>query len=181
MDVLEMQEVITSHPWYRPLSPRIFCFQHQKGYNTAFYSPFKLWSFDLIKKNWVEGMHSRIPLSCTPLTRGNLLVALTPWTPNFSGLPLVAAHMTCVEVGKFLHSLTHLLRLLGQLRRISHIWLPFWLCAIRFWLSTYNRPRKTWSECVKTDVNKCGLAGIDPLGRDAWWASVRHSLVLPTL
>ena len=43
-----------------------------------------------------------------------------------------------------------------------------------------GRPRKTWSECVKTDVNNCGLAGIDPLDRDAWRAGVRHSLVLPT-
>ena len=45
-----------------------------------------------------------------------------------------------------------------------------------------GRPRKTWTwlECEKTDVNKCGLAGVDPLDRDAWRASVRHSLVLPT-
>ena len=33
---------------------------------------------------------------------------------------------------------------------------------------------------VKTDVNKCGLAGVDPQDRDAWRAGVRHSLVLPT-
>ena len=39
---------------------------------------------------------------------------------------------------------------------------------------------KTWSECVKMVVNKCGLAGVDPLDRDAWRAGVRHSLVLPT-
>ena len=43
-----------------------------------------------------------------------------------------------------------------------------------------GRPQKTWSECMKTDVNKCGLAGIDPLERDAWRTSVWHSLVLPT-
>ena len=36
-----------------------------------------------------------------------------------------------------------------------------------------GRPRKTWAECVKTDVNKCGLAGIDPQVRGAWRASVR--------
>ena len=29
-------------------------------------------------------------------------------------------------------------------------------------------------------LNGCGLAGVDPLDRDAWRASVRHSLVLPT-
>ena len=33
-----------------------------------------------------------------------------------------------------------------------------------------GRPGKTWSECVKTDVDMCGLAGIDPLDRDAWRA-----------
>ena len=43
-----------------------------------------------------------------------------------------------------------------------------------------ERPRKTWSECVKTDVDKCGLANVDPLGRDAWRASIWHSLVLPS-
>ena len=37
-----------------------------------------------------------------------------------------------------------------------------------------GRPRKTWSECVKTDVDKCGLASIDPLDRDARKAGVRH-------
>ena len=26
-----------------------------------------------------------------------------------------------------------------------------------------ERPRRTWSECVKTDVKECGLAGVDPL------------------
>ena len=31
-------------------------------------------------------------------------------------------------------------------------------------------PWKTWFECVMSDVNKCGLAGIDPLDRDAWRA-----------
>ena len=35
-----------------------------------------------------------------------------------------------------------------------------------------GRPPKTWSECVKTDVNECGLAGVDPLDRDAWRAVV---------
>ena len=39
---------------------------------------------------------------------------------------------------------------------------------------------KTRSECVKTDVNKCGLASIDPLDRDAWRAGVRHGLELTT-
>ena len=35
-----------------------------------------------------------------------------------------------------------------------------------------GKPRKTWSECVKTDVRNCGLAGIDPQDRDAWRAGV---------
>ena len=43
--------------------------------------------------------------------------------------------------------------------------------------SITNFPR---SECVKTDVNKCGLAGIDPQDRDAWRVGVQHSLVLQT-
>ena len=41
-------------------------------------------------------------------------------------------------------------------------------------------PRKIWSECVKTVIDKCGLAGVNPLDRDSWRAVVRHSLVLPT-
>ena len=43
-----------------------------------------------------------------------------------------------------------------------------------------GRPCQTWSECVKTDGDKCGLASVDPIDRDAWRADVRHSLVLPT-
>ena len=38
--------------------------------------------------------YSRIPLYRAPLTRENQLVALAPWTPNFSDAPLVTAHMT---------------------------------------------------------------------------------------
>ena len=43
-----------------------------------------------------------------------------------------------------------------------------------------ERARKTWSECVKTDVSKCGLAGIVPQDRDAWITGDRHGLALPT-
>ena len=43
-----------------------------------------------------------------------------------------------------------------------------------------GRPRKTWSECVKTNISDCGLAGVDPQDRNAWRASVRRSLLLPT-
>ena len=43
-----------------------------------------------------------------------------------------------------------------------------------------GRPRKTWSECVKTDIDKCGLASISPLNRDSWRTGAWHSLVQPT-
>ena len=43
-----------------------------------------------------------------------------------------------------------------------------------------GKPSKTWSGCVKTGVSNCGLAGVDPQGRDAWTVSVRHGLVQPT-
>ena len=39
-------------------------------------------------------LYSRIPLSRAPLTRENQLVALAPWTPNFSDAPLATARMT---------------------------------------------------------------------------------------
>ena len=39
-------------------------------------------------------LYSQIPLSRAPLTRENQLVALAPWTPNFSDMPLATAHMT---------------------------------------------------------------------------------------
>ena len=35
-------------------------------------------------------------------------------------------------------------------------------------------PQRTWSECVKTDVNECGLAVVDPADRDACTAGVWH-------
>ena len=65
--------------------------------------------------SFISTNYSRIPLSRAPLTRENQLVALAPWTPNFSDSSLAAAHMTepvttCVEVSKFLHSFIHLRR-----------------------------------------------------------------------
>ena len=45
---------------------------------------------DILAHSW----YSQIPLSRAPLTCGNLLVALAPWTPNFSDWSLAAAHMT---------------------------------------------------------------------------------------
>ena len=38
-----------------------------------------------------------------------------------------------------------------------------------------GRSRKTWSECARTDVDKCGIAGVDPLDRGA-----PYNLVLST-
>ena len=44
-----------------------------------------------------------------------------------------------------------------------------------------GRPRKTWSECVKADLNLCSLDIIDPHNRDAWRLGVRRSShLLPT-
>ena len=44
-----------------------------------------------------------------------------------------------------------------------------------------GRPKKTWSECVKTDMKMCSLGSIDPLNREAWRLGVRHSShLLPT-
>ena len=36
-----------------------------------------------------------------------------------------------------------------------------------------GRPRKTWAECVKTDIHDCGLSAVDPLDRVAGRAAVR--------
>ena len=47
--------------------------------------------------------------------------------------------------------------------------------------SARRRPKKTWSECVKTDMKMCGLDSIDPLNREALGLGVRHSsYLLPT-
>ena len=44
-----------------------------------------------------------------------------------------------------------------------------------------GRHKKTWSECVKTDMKMCSLGSIDPLNREAWGLGVRHSShLLPT-
>ena len=43
-----------------------------------------------------------------------------------------------------------------------------------------GKPRKTWSECIKTGISECGLTGIDPQDRDVWRTSVWFSLVLQT-
>ena len=38
-----------------------------------------------------------------------------------------------------------------------------------------GRPRKSWSECVKADVEVCNLKGIDPQNREAWRSGVRRT------
>ena len=38
-----------------------------------------------------------------------------------------------------------------------------------------GRPRKSWSECVKADVDVCNLEGIDPQNREAWRSGVRRT------
>ena len=44
-----------------------------------------------------------------------------------------------------------------------------------------GRPKKTLSECVKTDMKMCSLGSIDPLNREAWGFGVIHSShLLPT-
>ena len=44
-----------------------------------------------------------------------------------------------------------------------------------------GKPKKAWSEYVKTDMKMCSLGSIDPLNREAWGLGVRHSShLLPT-
>ena len=38
-----------------------------------------------------------------------------------------------------------------------------------------GRPRKSWSECVKTEVDVCNLEDIDPRNREVWRSGVRTS------
>ena len=45
-------------------------------------------------------------------------------------------------------------------RRVSVLSQTFHFLALE---SKELRPQKTWSECVKTDVDRCGLTGVDPL------------------
>ena len=40
-----------------------------------------------------------------------------------------------------------------------------------------GRPRKSWSECVKADVDVCNLEGIDLQNREAWKSGVRRTKV----
>ena len=42
------------------------------------------------------------------------------------------------------------------------------------WKANLSFPRKkSWSECVKADVDVCNLEGIDPKNREAWRSGVR--------
>ena len=38
-----------------------------------------------------------------------------------------------------------------------------------------GRPRKSWSECVKVDVDVCNLEAIDPQNREDWRSGVRRT------
>ena len=37
------------------------------------------------------------------------------------------------------------------------------------------RPRKTWRECVKNDLEKCNLTAVDPQNRDAWRKAIKSA------
>ena len=39
----------------------------------------------------------------------------------------------------------------------------------------HGRPRKSWSECVKADVDVYNLEGINPQNREAWRSGVRRT------
>ncbi len=43
-----------------------------------------------------------------------------------------------------------------------------------------GRPRKTWQECVKNDIQECNLSAINPMDRNAWRVGVRQSQLQPT-
>ena len=38
-----------------------------------------------------------------------------------------------------------------------------------------GRPRKSWSECVKADVDVCNLEDIDPQNKEAWRSGVTRT------
>ena len=71
---------IDSVRWVAPCLPWIYCNLEITDY--------------VIHEDKPCRIYSRIPLSRAPLTRENQLVALAPWTPNFSDPPLATAHMT---------------------------------------------------------------------------------------
>ena len=72
--------------------------------------------------------------------------------------------------GGWLRWYGHVQRATSCIRSVIHLTLPG--------RRRRGSPRKTLSECGKTDVSEYGLAGTDPQHRDAWRASVKHSLVL---
>ena len=65
---------------------------------------------------------------------------------------------------------------IGDITLVLHCWPLRWYGHVQWAMSciksitnfsipstnTQERPQRTWSECVKTDVSKWGLAGIDP-------------------
>ena len=42
-----------------------------------------------------------------------------------------------------------------------------------------GRPKKSWSECIKNDINQCDLLDVDPLNRLAWRAGVNEAWCCP--
>ena len=43
-----------------------------------------------------------------------------------------------------------------------------------------DRPRKTWKQCVDSDMKACKLKDVDTLDRVKWRKAVKDSLLLPT-
>ena len=75
---------------------------------------------------------------------------------------------------------TRRLRWFGHIARSSSC-INFITCMMISSARRRGRPKKTWSECVKTDMKMCSLGSINPLNRKAWGLGVRHSShLLPT-
>ena len=67
----------------------------------------------------------------------------------------------------------HVVRSSSCIKYVTNMEVP---CSKAQW-----RPRKTWSDCVKADMNACSIGGIDPQNRTAWRSGIRSiRRLLPT-
>jgi len=73
--------------------------------------------------------------------------------------------VTAALCSKRLRWYGHVVRSSSCIKSVTNMEVP---CS-----KAWGRPRPTWSDCVKADMNACSIGGIDPQNRTAWRSCIR--------
>ena len=109
--------------------------------------------------------------------------SMIQWNCGFKPHDEISIDLLCARLGiqevtadlssKRLRWYGHVVRSSSYIKSVTNMEVP---CS-----RARGRPRKTWSDCVRADMNVCSLGGIDPQNQTAWRSGIRSiSHLLPT-